>query len=629
MNNSVIPLVYRLNTKFLLGTAAGLLICSLLFLVLFVWMYQAELERTREYTASNVNRLLQVALENAMLKRDLDGLATIVQRLGEQPEVRGVMIANPSGEVRFADRPERLGVQLWQGVPPQQQATASYLYSPDGEAVLRSINPVANKPACKECHGPVAEKPLNGVLLVDYAAAPIRRQAFYTTLVLMFAGAVVTFATLIGGWWFMRRFVLRPVQELVRASSAISSGDLSARVELSGRDELAQLGHAFNQMAQSTQSSILNLQAGERFLQEMIDTIPDGVRVIDPNGRIVLHNHAYREQLALDEDAVILGEYCWRSSHAADGPCPYPLKTCPLRELRHQSQSLRFLDRHQRANGSTLEVEITVAPITLLRNGNPQRLIVESIRDLESQVRFSHEQKLAELGRLSAGVAHEIHNPLCSVRLALGSLREEREAMAYCPPLVTDYLLLVDREIDACIDITQRLLRLSAVAPSEAELVVLDRAVEETLSLLRWEALQRKIEVRCDYQQRPLRLLAADSEIRMAILNLAQNAFHAMPEGGRLQVDCGREAGWVWCTLQDSGCGIAEEDREQIFYPFFSRRADGSRGIGLGLFIVRSTVTARGGALSLCSRPGEGACFRIAFPDADSNGERADLFSVL
>ncbi len=105
-------LTQSLNRKFIVGTAAGLLISSLVFLVLFVSLYRAQLEESRAQTAIQINRLLQTSLENAMLKRDLEGLGTIVQHLGDQADIVSVRITNPAGLVRFASDPALLGQKL-------------------------------------------------------------------------------------------------------------------------------------------------------------------------------------------------------------------------------------------------------------------------------------------------------------------------------------------------------------------------------------------------------------------------------------------------------------------------------------------------------------------------------------
>ncbi|MES9849909.1 MAG: hypothetical protein ABW145_16100, partial [Candidatus Thiodiazotropha sp.] len=101
-----------LNRKFILGTTSGLAISSLVFLLLYISLYQSELEGERAHTASQVNNLLQVSLENAMLKRDLPGLSEMVKKLGKQEGIVSVFITNPGGEIRFSSNLGDFGKQL-------------------------------------------------------------------------------------------------------------------------------------------------------------------------------------------------------------------------------------------------------------------------------------------------------------------------------------------------------------------------------------------------------------------------------------------------------------------------------------------------------------------------------------
>jgi sensor histidine kinase regulating citrate/malate metabolism len=95
----------RLNRRFALGTAAGLLVSSLVFFVLYLGLYQEQLARQREETATQISRLLRTSLENAMLKCDLDGIREIVNRLGQQPGISAVTITNATGQIRFSSQP--------------------------------------------------------------------------------------------------------------------------------------------------------------------------------------------------------------------------------------------------------------------------------------------------------------------------------------------------------------------------------------------------------------------------------------------------------------------------------------------------------------------------------------------
>jgi len=606
-----------LNRKFAIGTAVGLLVSSMSFLVLFVSLYQTQLEKERTGAAAQVTSLLQTSLENAMIKRDLDGLRDIVHRLGHEPGVFGVMISNPKGEVRFASRAQDLGTEVPENQHAMTQVATLFLDDANGSPVLRSITPVKNKPPCQECHGPIDQNPINGILYVDFDAEPIRNQARTTTLLLMGAGALIVLINLAGGWWFIRRYVVRPVEHLSAVSLRLSKGDLDARTTLAGVDELAVLGGTFNRMADSLQEKLAELEDKERFLQQLVDAVPDGIRVIDPDYRVLLSNITYRRQLGLDADDRP-PDLCYAATHARTSPCPETLITCPLKEVGKTGRSLRAVHRHQRLNGGKLDVELYAAPMRVTQWGQEQLLVVESIRDLEQEVQFSHEQKLSELGRLAAGVAHEIHNPLAAVRMALHAAEQANAAADPDRNQVSDYLTLVDQEVVKCSQVTERLLKLSVPPPEQQELVSVERVLDETLKLLRWEAETKSVSIRLCTEGAPLRVLATDSDIRMMTLNLAQNACHAMPEGGNLTVRCQRADGRIVIDFDDTGVGIDARDRTRIFEPFFSRRADGERGTGLGLAITKSIVENHQGTIAVDVETTKGSRIRVKLPDADA-----------
>jgi HAMP domain-containing protein len=247
-------------------------------------MYHGQLEQNAQQTALQLNRLFQAALENAMLKRDIDGLREIVRRLGTQDRIAAVMILHPSGEVRFSSDSRMLGRRLAANndihadLGNGSWGNIRFITDMHGQEVLRSAIAVPNRDECFGCHGSKSINPINGVLIVDHNAAPIRQHARETTLALMGAGSIVVLVTLLGGWWFMRRFVLRPVAALTRASQDLALGKRDSRVLLHGKDELSQLAETFNRMADDIDASLRAKQENEAFLQAVIDGIPDGIR---------------------------------------------------------------------------------------------------------------------------------------------------------------------------------------------------------------------------------------------------------------------------------------------------------------------------------------------------------------
>jgi signal transduction histidine kinase len=616
-----------LRHKFLLGTAVGLVTLSLALLGLAAALYQHQLTQERSQASREVNSLLQAALENTMLKRDLPGLREIISQMGRQTGVRGAMIVAPNGEVRFASDPALLGtafplqayglcLDCTPQTPPAVFST-QFTLDAQGREVMRSLNLVANKPVCAGCHGDTAMHPINGVLVVDYDAAPIRRQAVVSAVSLAGMGGVLLFVTLLGGAWFIHRYVLRPVALLSAASSALAAGHLDSRSHLSGRDELADLGHTFDRMAENLQLQMRRVQEHEAFLQALVDAIPDGIRVIDSETfRIVLDNQAYREQIGAAHSHA--GVPCHASSHGQAQPCAPTLMLCPVHEIGLSGQACKSLMNFAHAGDSQHQVEVFAAPLRAQVEGVEKRFVVESSRDLAKALKFSQEQKLAEMARLATGVAHEIHNPLASIRIALHATLRATEQGAEQLGVIREYLLMVDGEIDRCIDVTERLLKLGMTPEATPQLVAVNPAVEDTLSLLAWEAHETHAAITTQLEIPTPRILATDSELRAIVLNLAQNALHAMPNGGTLSVRTRQDDAWVEIEFEDTGVGITPEDAQHVFDPFFSHRADGQNGTGLGLSICRSIVEGYGGKITFTSQPGRGSRFVVRLPEAST-----------
>ncbi len=619
----------RLSRRLLTGLAAGLGLASLVFLVLFIETYRAQLGHERASASEQVTRLLQVSLENAMLKRDLPGLREIVDRLGDQPGVAAVRIVNPSREVRFSSDLSQLNTYVTfadLGCPTCQSAVelaaaTHTVRSDDGREMLRSINPIPNKAPCAPCHGQAAEHPVNGILIVDHDASGIRTQALGAAAVMSGAGLLVVLVGMGATWLTLKRQVLSPIQALDAASRELAAGHLDLRVPpLPSRDdEIAGLCRSFNAMAERIERGVDEIREKEAFLQLLIDTVPDGVRVIDESMTVVMSNRAYARQAGGDGRQLI-GEPCYRL-HGRNERCPPTLETCPFHAITSDGEPIRYVHRHVRGDGGELYVETSAARLTMTRNGKPERLIVEAIRDLEQQVKYSHEQRLSEIGQLAAGVAHEIYNPLASVRIGLQAMLRRARTGQPLDEETQSYLATVDGEVTKCIEVTKRLLDLSQVPSQRLQLVSFSTVIPEVMSLLRYDAEQGGVTLRLDLGPEDLRVFATDSELRMLILNLAQNAFHAMPKGGTLTIT-GRHIGDdVDLRFSDAGVGIEPDKLAHIFEPFYSRRADGVQGTGLGLTICKAIVTRYRGRIEVESRLGVGTVFTVVLPRADREGK--------
>lgn len=602
---------------------AQLVVVSVVFLGGFVALYRSSLQAERTQAAEKVGLLLQASLENAMLKRDIDGLREIVDRLGALDDIVSVMILDPSGEVRFASRRERLGGRFDLAatalcpdcrVGEHGIAVGAAFVGDDGREILRSVKTVANHQPCTQCHGPVADRPFNGVLVIDHAAEGLRREAARSAALLAGSGAIVLLSLVLGTWLLLRNAVTRPVGRLAGVARALEGGDLEARVAPEGGDEIAELGRSFDRMAERLSKTLGDVREREDFLQAVLDAVPDGIRVIDRDFRIIRANRAYGTMVGLTPSEIV-GKTCHALGRCREEPCVPTLVTCPLVELTHVGDSIKFNDHH-RCGENEIAVEVAAASLMLADHDGVRSVVVEAIRDLEAMAQVSHEQKLSEIEQLATGVAHEIRNPLASIGLGLRAALYDIETGEIVEAKAA--LRLIEPEIERCIGITSAILKLATPTGAGFDLMNLDEVVRDCMTLLSYEVA--RVGVRIDLRlEKGLRIVGSDGDMRMVVINLAQNAIHAMPDGGTLTIVATREDGFAVLSVDDTGVGIRPEDLDHIFMPFWSRRADGVHGTGLGLAICRNIVRRVGGTLTVTSTLGQGSRFTMRVPDADDH----------
>jgi two-component system sensor histidine kinase HydH len=230
--------------------------------------------------------------------------------------------------------------------------------------------------------------------------------------------------------------------------------------------------------------------------------------------------------------------------------------------------------------------------------------VVGRLQQREREVRRA--ERLAEVGQLAAGMAHEIRNPLTSVQLLVQTARKDPIAGA----LTQDDLALIDDEL-ARIEQSLRSF-LDYARPTKLERVICDvtAVAEGALKLVRGRAQQQGIETRFPHPVEPLTLNADPAQLRQVLVNLLLNALDAMPTGGTLELTVGRSGAEVTLAVNDSGPGIAGEIVPRLFEPFATNK---QTGVGLGLVVSKRIVEDHGGTLHGFNRP-DGATFLVKLP---------------
>lgn len=431
----------------------------------------------------------------------------------------------------------------------------------------------------------------------------------------VFVALLLVFFVLELLWLIVRRWVLNPVAKMVEATHHISSGDFSFRVPIASRfskqDELDLLARDFNKMARDIENNIRDIRESEIFLQNLIDTIPDGIRVLDEEYNIVLTNRAYNE--------ICGGMFprfpkkCFEVCRNAQ-PCAPDQRECPLRLLKQNPERpVTLIQRYADANGRERFIEVSAAAAFHKKDDVTELWVIEMLRPLDKTIMLSHQQKLSSVGTLASSVAHEMRNPLGSVRLILENILDKMDSKPMNPDDLKKYLSLVHEQICHCITVTSRMLKLSRKSDGELSPVDMVEVVTETAGLLEYEAKKSGVAVAVDAGSDAAVVLASDAEMRMMTVNLMQNAFHAMADGGKMTISISNDGEAVRVDFADTGCGIPPENLPRIFEPFFSERRNDGSGTGLGLAIVKSIVDGCGGTISVESVVGAGTVFHLKF----------------
>jgi two-component system, NtrC family, sensor kinase len=251
-------------------------------------------------------------------------------------------------------------------------------------------------------------------------------------------------------------------------------------------------------------------------------------------------------------------------------------------------------------------VGVTNALIRRMKEAEDRREL--ALREVE------HSQKLSSIGRLAAGVAHEVNNPLAIINEKAG-LTKDILAMQDDFPAKEKILAQVEsilRAVDRCRGITHRMLGFARRMDVANEEIDLGELITETAGFLSNEAMHREVDVRLEIAPNLPRIVSDRSQLQQVFLNLFNNALAAVPDGGKIIASARSEGDGVAAIVRDNGCGMSDETLKHIFEPFFTTKK--GKGTGLGLSITYGIIKRLGGEIAVESTPGVGTTLTITLP---------------
>jgi PAS domain S-box-containing protein len=366
--------------------------------------------------------------------------------------------------------------------------------------------------------------------------------------------------------------------------------------------------------------TFLHYDSTKRTLEEVkglarniLESIPTGVLTVNSNGVITVINPMAETVLKRSATDLLGNSY---ATVFTEGETIRAVLEGALRHHQHVSQK----DLPYESQDRTVH---TIRVSTAMLTGDdtePSGVILQAqdVTDwlaLEHRVRVA--DKLAALHTLSAGVAHELRNPLSAMDLNLHLLEEELRERASLPEQGARYLHVLNAEchrLSVILDNFMKFARPGSVGRHEVNISAL---IEHIMALMQFEAEERKIRLEQSVEESLPSVLGDETAISQVLVNIVVNAFHAMPNGGLCRVAAeARQADdtrWLVVSVKDTGIGIKKEELARVFEPFYTTK---SSGTGLGLAIAYRIMEDHGGTIQVSSTLGIGTTTVLTFPVA-------------
>ncbi|NOX97636.1 MAG: PAS domain-containing protein [Nitrospirae bacterium] len=351
-----------------------------------------------------------------------------------------------------------------------------------------------------------------------------------------------------------------------------------------------------------------SLSAVESLSSNVLRSITRGVIVVDLEGKISSLNKAAETILNLkgrnlsgtpfreiwnkdDRIRVILEKVLEDKELSGDQDIDYYVEGKGRLSLRIDTT---FLEDDE---GKTVGIVILIKDLT-------------EAKQLETQMRRA--DKLASLGRLAAGIAHEIKNPLSAMSINHQLLEEEVfSSSSLSRKRLLNYLNIVGTETKRLEGIVQNFLRFAKPPPLELSQVNINRVLDGVLALIGQEAVEEGIKISKNYHEDLPRVQGDKEQLSQAFLNIVINSLQAMAGGGQLTIRTAKGPRHIELEISDTGRGIALQDQEKIFELYFTTKEGGT---GLGLPITQRIIQEHRGWIGIESKPGEGTKFRVNLP---------------
>ncbi|WP_245251675.1 ATP-binding protein [Paenibacillus turicensis] len=404
--------------------------------------------------------------------------------------------------------------------------------------------------------------------------------------------------------------LIRPIQNILIKVNQLACGDFDTRLQVKSKDEFGLLAHRINVMAYSLGTNTMELKnkneenrAVKEYLESIISQTADAIHLTDTTGKIIRVNSAFETLYGWQSDEVVgtyldlvpdelkSESYTWQKEEVSGEPKPLVL-----------SETIRL-----RKDGSTVNVSISESPI--YNEVGDVTGFIHISRDMTEHIRMEEllrrSEKLTTVGQLAAGVAHEIRNPLTTLR---GFLQIQQKTQSI-NKLHTDIML---SELDRINLIVSEFLILAKPQAVHFQVRDVRFSIGDVLSFLDSEAHLHNIEFKVHFSSCPVLVHCEENQLKQVFINVIKNAMEAMPSGGMIEVSLdGDGDDCAIIQISDQGIGISKENLQKIGEPFYTNK---EKGTGLGVMVSQRIIEAHKGTMDITSEVGRGTTVTVTLP---------------
>ncbi|MFH1441464.1 MAG: ATP-binding protein [Candidatus Omnitrophota bacterium] len=464
------------------------------------------------------------------------------------------------------------------------------------------------------------------------------------------------------------KFTFRPLRDMAVKMEEIRKGKLNVRLDIGSSDEIGGIAKQINYMVEGMEAYYRKIEESEKLLSTITNGIDEEIMLIDDKFKVLWVNKKTRELSHLEEKEVI-GSYCYKLTHHLDEPCKEPLDICPILDISKRKQKIGVLHTHFDKEGRPFYVEVIAHPlpdekgqitrfIHISRDVTERMKMIKEIeeaknkleeynRKLENMVeertnkltknlielantndelRRTHSQlvqagKMAAIGQLAVGVAHEINNPLTVIlnnaQLIKIWIEQKKE---FSPEELKRLVNVIEDSIIRCNKITQDLLGFSHVSIGKFEKFSIAESIIKVIDLIGYEMSLENIRIKREIDP-DMPFFKGDSlAIQQVFLNIIINAHWAIQKksgrkGGDILIKSqyNKDNNYIYVNISDTGIGIPEKNISRIFEAFYTTK-DIGKGTGLGLSLVYNIIKQHKGEIEVESKEDEGTTFKIKLP---------------